>query len=133
MALEEHERALLQQGLQHVQAQDYFAAHDDWEEVWKELRGQPRVFCQAMIQLVVGAYHYDNGNVRGCQGQWHKALAKCDMLLQSYAAAEAPEAIQQLQELLLRVLTMLEHNTNPLPCLHDFAVQHVTVQWFECV
>ena len=78
--------AALRRGLEHARARDYFAAHDDWEEVWRDLNGQRRMFWQAMIQLVVGAYHYTNGNLRGCRGQWQKALQKCEDLMPSYAA-----------------------------------------------
>src|ERR1043166_9379936 len=84
--------ASLRQGLAHLRARDYFAAHDDWEEVWRELNGRRRLFWQAMIHLVVGAYHYTNGNLRGCQGQWLKALLKCADLMQQ-GDGSVPEPI----------------------------------------
>ena len=36
--------AVLRRGLEHFRAHDYFAAHDDWEEVWRELSGPRRMF-----------------------------------------------------------------------------------------
>ena len=67
MHLESAELASLRRGMQHFRAGEYFAAHDDWEEVWQGLRGRQRTFWQAMIQLVVGAYHLRNGNRKGCE------------------------------------------------------------------
>ena len=67
MRFDDHDLACLRRGLEHFRAGDYFAAHDDWEEVWQGLRGRQRLFWQAMIQLVVGMYHYTNRNLRGCR------------------------------------------------------------------
>ena len=104
MSLDAHELACLHQGLSHFRAGDYFAAHDDWEEVWQGLRGSPRLFWQSMIQLVVGAYHYSNGNMRGCQGQWQKALQKCEALLalESFQAALANGNFFEIENVLAR-------------------------------
>ena len=68
--------ASLRRGLEHFRTRDYFAAHDDWEEVWRDLNGHRRIFWQAMIHLVVGAYHFTNGNLRGCQGTVAQSLAE---------------------------------------------------------
>lgn len=122
--------AALRQGLAHFRAQDYFAAHDDWEAVWQELSGRQRTFWQAMIQLVVGGYHYTNGNRRGCQGQWQKALDKCDGLLQQ-CTAPAPMAVVHLRDILCTVLLLLERGDNPLPPLEHFAQAVCSETWFS--
>lgn len=121
--------ASLQQGLAHFRAGDYFAAHDDWEEVWQELSGRRRTFWQAMIQLVVGGYHFTNGNLRGCRGQWQKALDKCDTLLQQ-CAAPAPEPVVQLREVLYTGLSLLECGETPLPHVARFADAVLSEAWF---
>lgn len=122
--------AALHRGLEHFRARDYFAAHDDWEEVWQELRGQRRTFWQAMIQLVVGAYHYTNGNVRGCRGQWQKALQKCDDLSQQYATP-LPVPITSVRDMLCEALAIVERGENPLPHVEVFATSIVSETWFS--
>src|SRR5690349_13022648 len=102
--------ASLRQGLEHFRARDYFAAHDDWEEVWRELSGRRRMFWQAMIHLVVGAYHFTNGNLRGCRGQWQKALQKCVDLMQGYDDPIAAP-ITSLHTMVQEGLTLLESGT----------------------
>ena len=121
--------AALRRGLEHFRAHDYFAAHDDWEEVWRELSGHRRMFWQAMIQLVVGAYHFTNGNLRGCRGQWQKALQKCVDLAQKYEEP-IPEPITCLHDMLCEGLAMVERGGNPLPPLEAFATSVVSEAWF---
>ena len=124
--------ASLCRGLEHFRARDYFAAHDDWEEVWRELSGRRRIFWQAMIHLVVGGYHFTNGNLRGCQGQWQKALQKCADLVPRYDAP-VPEPITSLHAMLQEGLTMVESGANPLPPLEAFAASVVSENWFTLV
>jgi hypothetical protein len=129
MSLEVSDIACLRRGLEHFRAGDYFAAHDDWEEVWQGLRGRRRLFWQAMIQLVVGAYHYTNGNRRGCQRQWHKALSKCDILATD-AALPVAAPVQLLGDTLLSLCVALEHDHDPLPMLQSFATSVMSEHWF---
>jgi uncharacterized protein len=44
---------------------DWYSAHDAFEELWYESTGSVRLFLQGIIQIAVGEYHFDNGNVRG--------------------------------------------------------------------
>jgi len=124
--------AALRRGLEHFRGGDYFAAHDDWEEVWRELNGRRRTFWQAMIHLVVGGYHYRNGNLRGCRGQWHKALQKCADLQQGYAEP-VPEPITRVHDVVCESLALVEAGADPLPHLEAFAVSVVSEAWFAMV
>ena len=124
--------ASLRRGLEHFRARDYFAAHDDWEEVWRDLNGHRRLFWQAMIHLVVGAYHFTNGNLRGCLGQWHKALQKCEDLIPRYAEP-VPKPLTCLRDVVREGLAMVEDGCDPLPHLDAFATSVVSEDWFTLV
>lgn len=128
MSLQVDDITSLRNGLAHFRNADYFAAHDSWEEVWQGLRGHQRLFWQAMIQLAVGAYHYTNGNRRGCRGQWHKALQKSRQLGDADGGLLHPAAL--LASVLEASLQALASNENPLPGLEDFAVNTVSEDWF---
>ena len=128
MPLQVDDITCLRNGLVHFRDADYFAAHDAWEDVWQGLRGRQRLFWQAMIQLVVGAYHYTNGNRRGCQGQWRKALQKCHQLGGSEETPLQPTAL--LAGVLETSLQALADGGNPLPGLAEFAAHTVTEDWF---
>jgi predicted metal-dependent hydrolase len=124
--------AALHRGLEHLRARDYFAAHDDWEEVWQDLSGHRRMFWQAMIQLAVGGYHFTNGNLRGCLGLWQKALQKCEDLQQQYDPV-APEPVRHLHTMLAQGLALVERGEDPLAHLHTFATTVVSETWFHLV
>lgn len=46
-------------------AQDYFEAHEVWEDLWSESHGDERRFYQGLIQAAVGLCHFGNGNLGG--------------------------------------------------------------------
>lgn len=58
------------------QKQNFFEAHDQWEEAWQQMTGHRRVFWQAMIQLAVSAYHVQTDNYSGAISQARKAREK---------------------------------------------------------
>ncbi|MGQ4808324.1 hypothetical protein NKDENANG_01706 [Candidatus Entotheonellaceae bacterium PAL068K] len=129
MHLAPAEIASLRRGLQHFRAGEYFAAHDDWEAVWQGMRGHPRTFWQAMIQLVVGAYHLRNGNRKGCESLWNKALNKCDELAQTYDN-EVPAPLLHLMALLSTCLEAVQDHDEPWPHLAAFATSVLSEAWF---
>src|SRR5579859_6345623 len=46
-------------------AQDYFEAHEVWEDLWSENHGDERRFYQGLIQAAVGLFHFGGGNLGG--------------------------------------------------------------------
>jgi predicted metal-dependent hydrolase len=54
-----------QKGIELFNAQDFFEAHEVWEELWHETRGEPRDFVQGLIQVTSAFHHFTNGNMRG--------------------------------------------------------------------
>ena len=128
--LESEEREALRRGLAYFRRQDYFSAHDDWEEVWRDLSGRRRLFWQAMIQLAVGTHHWQNDNMRGCRSVWQKALQKCDDLSQLYDD-EVPDALIFLIDLISECLIIVDHGGDPQPTLTDYAIRVMSEQWFD--
>ena len=81
---------------------------------------------------MVGAYHYTNSNLRGCRGQWQKALQKCVDLAQG-DEAPVPEPIAHLHAMLCEALAIVERGENPLPHLQAFAASVVSETWFALI
>ncbi len=46
-------------------AQEWYAAHDAFEELWHESVGEERAVFQGIIQIAVAEHHLRNGNRRG--------------------------------------------------------------------
>lgn len=120
----------LAKGLACLKTRHFFDAHEYWEIPWKEMRGDVRSFWQAMIQLSVGAYHFENNNLTGCRNLWNKALKRCDALLSERNNKNSWE-IHQLREILQIVLQEIEQNGEPLAQIQHFATTIVTPDWFD--
>lgn len=54
-------------GIEYFNECEFFEAHDTWEELWTEYRGEARKFYQGMIQVAVALHHFGNGNTRGAK------------------------------------------------------------------
>ncbi|HQV30665.1 MAG TPA: DUF309 domain-containing protein [Calditrichia bacterium] len=123
-------RTGLWQGIAAFREGRYFEAHEAWENPWREMAFPHRSFWQALIQLSVGAYHYQNDNLRGCRNLWNKALKRCNLLLQEAGPIPAPLVIA-LQSLLVQALLATHSGSNPLPLLHAFSRKTLDVSWVE--
>ena len=55
------------EGIQHFNECDFFEAHEVWEELWTDYRGESRKFYQGLIQAAVALHHFGNGNIRGAR------------------------------------------------------------------
>lgn len=44
---------------------EYFAAHEAWEDLWREATGEEKQFFQGLIQCAVALEHARRGNVCG--------------------------------------------------------------------
>lgn len=59
--------SLYLKGIEFFNECEYFEAHEAWEELWTEYRGDLRRFYQGMIQAAVALHHFGNGNIRGAK------------------------------------------------------------------
>jgi predicted metal-dependent hydrolase len=44
---------------------EFYAGHDEWEEVWRRASGPRRELLHGLIQVAVGYEHCKRGNLRG--------------------------------------------------------------------
>lgn len=54
----------------------WYEAHESWEDLWRDSRGQARLFYQGLIQAAVGLHHLSHGNLRGGQRVLERGLRK---------------------------------------------------------
>jgi len=55
------------QGIDYFNECDFFEAHETWETLWTEYRGEARKYYQGLIQVAVALHHFGNGNIRGAK------------------------------------------------------------------
>jgi hypothetical protein len=71
----------LEQGLQLIRAGEYFDAHEELEDEWRDAPAAERDFLQGLVHVAVAWLHAERGNRPGCERQ----LAKAARRLASYA------------------------------------------------
>ena len=61
------------QGVAYFNACEFFAAHEVWEDLWKNYSGERRLFYKGLIQAAVALHHFGNGNIRGAKKLYHSS------------------------------------------------------------
>lgn len=65
-------------GLEAYHKEDYFDAHEYWEDLWSDYYFDDRKFIQGLVQLSVSFFHLQNDNLNGAKGLMHKSIEKFD-------------------------------------------------------
>lgn len=73
-------RDLFACGIEHFDAGRYYEAHEDWEDLWRTLRGTDRLFVQALIQASVALHHLGRGNDAGARQLARATFSKLALL-----------------------------------------------------
>ena len=71
--------------------QDFFEAHEVWEDLWAESHGDERRFYQGLIQAAVGLFHFSSGNLGGAVKLYrssHDYMARCGSPFQGLDVAD---------------------------------------------
>jgi hypothetical protein len=68
----------LERGLELIRAGDYFEAHEELEDEWREAPGGERDFLQGLVHVAVAWLHAERGNRPGSERQLEKALRRLD-------------------------------------------------------
>lgn len=130
MKLTSNQIDYLQKGLKALREKRYFDAHEEWEIPWREMQGHQKLFWQAMIQLSVGAYHYQNNNLIGCPNLWNKALNKCDRILEKGDVSDLT-IVRELKGILEKCLDAVANDASPLPIIENAVQNIISEEWFE--
>jgi predicted metal-dependent hydrolase len=72
-AMSDDNHPLYLEGIKHFNECDFFEAHEVWEELWTDYRGESRKFYQGLIQAAVALFHFGNGNIRGARKLFHSS------------------------------------------------------------
>jgi len=54
-------------GIQLFNHEEFYDAHEVWEDVWREAHGREKKFLQGLIQVAVAFHHHSTGNVTGAR------------------------------------------------------------------
>lgn len=65
-------------GLNCYQREEFFDAHEHWENIWRQSQGREKPFLQALIQVAGALHHYRRRNLRGCQALFRGAMRRLE-------------------------------------------------------
>ena len=66
------------EGLRLFNEEEFFEAHDVWEELWSESLGDEKRFLQGLIQASVSLFHFGNDNFGGARKLYDTCRQKLD-------------------------------------------------------
>jgi hypothetical protein len=90
---------LFEKGLLFFNSENYYQAHENWEDLWRITHGPVRFFYQGLIQAAVGLYHLQRGNDLGARGQIAKSISHLTNFPGNPHSVDTADLIQQLQEI----------------------------------
>ena len=100
----------LAEGLRCYRAQEFFLAHEHWEEVWLKTQEPGKTFLQALIQTAAAFHHLQRGNRRGADSLLRAALQR----LESFESCFGGVRVGSLREEIDAWLQELEVGDAPL-------------------
>jgi uncharacterized protein len=92
--------SLFDDGLKLFNGENYFEAHEVWEDLWRETEGPLRKFYQGLIQAAVGLYHLRRENATGARQQLAKSLRNLDAYPPDCCGIDNAGLRRQLDEVL---------------------------------
>ncbi len=88
------ESAELAEGLACYCRQDFFDAHEHWENVWRASVEPEKTFLQSLIHMAAAFHHFQRKNPIGAERQLRRALGK----LECYPERFGGVAVEDVRE-----------------------------------
>lgn len=92
--------ARVQKGLAEFDAGEYYQCHETLEEAWFAERRPCRALYQGILQLAVALYHVEEGNYRGAEKMFQRAISKLQQLPSTCQGIDVAHLCQQARHLL---------------------------------
>ena len=85
-------------GVELFNAQQFWHAHEAWEELWLHASGDERIFLQGLIQLAAAYHHVQRGTYRGGARLFDAALSKLERFANGHHGIDRADAIAAATE-----------------------------------
>ena len=85
------------EGLRLFNEEEFFEAHDVWEELWSESLGDEKRFLQGLIQASVSLFHFGNDNFGGARKLYDSCRAKLDPYRPSFMGLDLAQFLTDYQ------------------------------------
>lgn len=100
------EAELFHEGIDLFNDDEWFEAHESWEEIWHMAQGEKKRFYQGLIQYTVTIEHIRRGNPRGVRSVYETCMPKFDGLPSIYMGVDVDYVRRTLKEMAEKVFAM---------------------------
>jgi predicted metal-dependent hydrolase len=87
----------LAEGLRCYRNEEFFLAHEHWEEIWLKCEEPDKTFLQALIQTTAAFHHLQQKNYAGTASLLHAALRRLDSFPSAYSGIEVEPLRQSIR------------------------------------
>ena len=75
---------------------EYFAAHEELEDAWREAQAEERDFFQGLVHFTVAWYQAGRGNRVGCERQLEKAARRLGPYAPEHRGVDVASVLEQV-------------------------------------
>jgi uncharacterized protein len=90
----------LERGLELIRAGEYFEAHEELEDEWREAPAEERDFLQGLVHVSVAWLHAGRGNRPGCERQLEKAARRLGPYAPAHRGVDVTVVLDDVQRAL---------------------------------
>ena len=88
----------LARGLDLIRAGEYFEAHEELEDEWRDAPAVERDFLQGLVHVAVAWHHAGRDNPPGCERQLAKAARRLEPYRPSHRGVDVDAVLAQVAE-----------------------------------
>lgn len=87
----------LERGLELIRSGEYFDAHEELEDEWREAPPEERDFLQGLVHVAVAWLHAERGNRNGCERQLEKAARRLGPYAPEHRGVDVGDVLTQVE------------------------------------
>ncbi len=88
----------LERGLDLIRVGEYFEAHEELEDEWRDAPAAERDFLQGLVHVAVAWLHAGRGNRPGCERQLEKAARRLDPYRPAHRGVDIEAVLEGIGE-----------------------------------
>jgi len=88
----------LERGLELIRAGEFFEAHEELEDEWRDAPAGERDFLQGLVHVAVAWLHAGRGNRPGCERQLEKAAQRLDSYRPAHRGVDVDAVLEGVRE-----------------------------------
>ena len=88
----------LARGLELIRAGDFFEAHEELEDEWREAAVAERDFLQGLVHVAVAWHHAGRGNRPGCERQLENAARRLGSYRPSHRGVDVDAVLEGVRQ-----------------------------------